>query len=91
MRYDGPAIENRCLHTILDSPDHRSLKQFCGVEYAQYRSAIAQRNHIGFAFLRLEYHRLQSGISYYEAKTCIVRDAIRAYLSRPLYTLPSTA
>ena len=73
---------------------HRSLKQFCGVEYAQYRSAIAQRNHIGFAlraFLRLEYHRLQSGISYYEAKTCIVRDAIRAYLSRPLYTLPSTA
>lgn len=73
---------------------HRSLKQFCGIERAQHRSAIAQRNHIGFAlraFLRLEHYRLQSGVSCYEAKARIVREAIRAYLARPLYTLHSTA
>ena len=73
---------------------HRSLKQFCGIEHAQHRSAVAQRNHIGFAlraFLRLEYYRLQSGVSCFEAKARIVRDAIRAYLAQPLYNLPSTA
>lgn len=73
---------------------HRSLKQFCGIERAQHRSAVAQRNHIGFAlraFLRLEYYRLQSGVSSFEAKAGIVRDAIRAYLAQPLYILPSTA
>ena len=73
---------------------HRSLKQFCGIEHAQHRSAVAQRNHIGFAlraFLRLEYYRLHSGVSYYEAKARIVRDAIRAYLAHPRYVLHSTA
>ncbi len=73
---------------------HRSLKQFCGIEHAQHRSAVAQRNHIGFAlraFLRLEYYRLQSGVSCFEAKARIVREAIRAYLAVPRYTLPSTA
>lgn len=73
---------------------HRSLKQFCGIEHAQHRSAVAQRNHIGFAlraFLRLEYYRLHSGVSCFEAKACIVREAIRAYLAVPRYTLPSTA
>lgn len=73
---------------------HRSLKQFCGIEHAQHRSAVAQRNHIGFAlraFLRLEYYRLQSGVSYYEAKARIVRDAIRAYLAHPRYVLHLTA
>ena len=68
--------------------------RFCGVERAQHRSAIAQRNHIGFAlraFLRLEYYRLQSGVSAFEAKARIVREAIRAYLAQPLYSLPSTA
>lgn len=73
---------------------HRSLKQFCGVERAQHRSAVAQRNHIGFAlraFLRLEYYRLHSGVSCFEAKARIVREAIRAYLAVPRYTLPSTA
>lgn len=73
---------------------HRALKQFCGIEQAQHRLAVAQRNHIGFAlraFLRLERYRLQSGMSWYEAKTRIVREAIRAYLAQPRYTLSSTA
>lgn len=73
---------------------HRGLKQFCGTERAQHRRAVAQRNHIGFAiraFLRLECHRLATGVSWFEAKASIVREAIRAYLAHPRYMLPSTA
>lgn len=73
---------------------HRGLKQFCGIERAQYRQAIAQRNHIGLAiraFLRLECHRAVTGVSWFEAKHSIVREAIRAYLACPRYLLSSTA
>lgn len=73
---------------------HRGIKQFCGIDQAQVRSARAQRNHIGMAlraFLRLEYHRLRTGISWFEAKTAIIRQAVRAYLAQPLYTLDATA
>jgi len=54
----------------------------------------AQRNHITLAlraFLRLECHRLQTSVSWFEAKRQIVRDAIRAYLANPSYQLSSTA
>jgi putative transposase len=73
---------------------HRGLKQFCGVDRAQVRSARAQRNHIGMAlraFLRLECHRLLTDMSWFEAKTEIIRSAVRAYLTHPLYTLNATA
>lgn len=70
---------------------HRDLKQTCGVERSQARSARAQRNHIGLAlraFLRLEWHFFTTGVSCYEAKKQIVRDAVRSYLSKPLYAIP---
>ena len=73
---------------------HRGLKQYCGVERAQVRSARAQRNHIGLsirAFLRLEKNRIATGMSWWEAKTSIIRDAIRAYLAKPRFTLGATA
>jgi hypothetical protein len=73
---------------------HRGIKQFCGVERAQHRSAKAQRNHIGLAlraFLRLEVHRLRTGTFWFETKTAIIREAVRAYLAHPLYTEISTA
>jgi hypothetical protein len=73
---------------------HRGLKQFCGVERAQHRSGVAQRNHIGLAiraFLRLESYRIRTGVSWFEAKASIVRDAIRTYLTHPLYVSVSTA
>jgi hypothetical protein len=73
---------------------HRALKQFCGIERAQHRSARAQRNHITYAlraFLRLESHRLQTGVSWFETKRQIVRSAIRAYLANPTCQLSSTA
>src|ERR687893_3953 len=68
---------------------HRGLKQCCGVERAQVRAARAQRNHIGLAiraFLRLEHHFYTTGVSWYEAKLSITRDAVRAYLARPSFT-----
>ena len=69
---------------------HRAIKQCCGIEKAQVRSATAQRNHISLAlraFLRLERVSFISGISWYELKTDIIRHAVTAYLAHPLYAL----
>lgn len=73
---------------------HRGIKQCCGIEKAQVRSASAQVRHISLsirAFVRLEVHRLATGVSWYEAKADIIRDAIRLYLAQPRYRLNSTA
>ena len=73
---------------------HRQLKQCCGVERAQVRSANAQKCHIVLslrAFVRLEAHRLQTGISGYAAKAGLIREAIRLYLRQPTITLEATA
>jgi putative transposase len=73
---------------------HRDLKQNCGVERCQARSAVAQRNHIGMAlraFLRLEWHFFTTGVSGYETKRSLVREAVRSYLAAPWLTLPKLA
>ena len=73
---------------------HRALKQCTEVERCQARLARSQRSHVGLAlraFVRLEYHRFHSGVSWFEAKWGIVRDAVRAYLTRPRYRLPNAA
>ena len=73
---------------------HRGLKQCCGVEKAQVRSSRAQRNHIGLAiraFLRLEMYWFNTGISWYESKRRVIREAVRSYLSAPWVTLSPTA
>jgi putative transposase len=73
---------------------HRALKQCCNVERCQARSARAQRNHIGMAiraFVRLSWHFFTTGISWYEAKVAIVRDAVRTYRSKPFYKIEPTA
>ena len=70
---------------------HRGLKQCTGVDRCQTRMSLAQRNHIGCAlraFVRLEWHRFTTGVSWPEAKLRIVRDAVRVYLARPTLTLP---
>lgn len=69
---------------------HRAIKQCCGIEKAQVRSAVAQRNHIALAlraFLRLERVSFISGASWYELKTRIIRHAVSAYLAHPAYSL----
>lgn len=73
---------------------HRGLKQCCGVEKAQIRKAVAIVKHLLLAlraFLRLEVYRLKSGLSWYEAKMAIIRDAIRTYLAHPIYEFVPTA
>jgi hypothetical protein len=72
---------------------HRSLKQYCGVERSSVRSAVGQANHLLLAvraYLRLEVHRVRSGVSHFEAKTDIIRSAIRSFLADPaLARLPT--
>jgi putative transposase len=70
------------------------VKQQCGVERAMVRAGRAQRNHIGMAsraFVRLEWHRVRTGIGWGMAKEGIIRRAVRSYLAHPWYTLPATA
>ena len=65
---------------------HRGIKQCTEVERCSARSAVAQRNHVGLAlraFLRLECYGFIHGVSWVEAKTAIIRDAVRSYLARP--------
>lgn len=69
---------------------HRGIKQCCGIEKCQAQLETAQRGHIQLAlraFVRLEAHWLQTGVSWYVAKADIIRTAIRAYLAQPRYTL----
>lgn len=73
---------------------HRGIKQFCGVERCQARRTEAQRTHIGLsirAFLRLECHCFALGLSWFQAKTDLIRQAIRTYLAKPNMLLPKVA
>jgi hypothetical protein len=73
---------------------HRGVKQYCLIERAQVRSGRAWRNHIGLclrAFLRLESHCYHTGLTWFEAKMAIIRDAVRHYLAHPRYSLILTA
>lgn len=73
---------------------HRAIKQQCLIERAQCRRLRPVLNHIGFclrAFLRIENHCYREKVSWVEAKTSIIRDAVRAYLSNPKYLLLPTA
>ena len=73
---------------------HRGVKQCCGIERAHVRKARSILNHIHIsirAFVRLELYRLMSGISWYEAKKRIIRNAMRSYIAHPIYLLGSSA
>jgi hypothetical protein len=73
---------------------HRALKQQCLIERAQCRRYRPVLNHIGLcirAFGRLESHCYREKMSWMKAKTSIIRDAVRAYLSNPRYLLFPTA
>ena len=73
---------------------HRALKQQCLIERAQCRRLRPVLNHIGLcirAFVRIESHCYRERMSWIQAKTSIIRDAVRAYLSNPRYLLLPTA
>lgn len=70
---------------------HRGLKQTTGIGKCQARNNRAQRNHIFCAirsFVVLEQHRITTGITWYEAKRQIIRQAIRRYLRQPSIPWP---
>ncbi len=69
---------------------HKGIKQFCGVKRFQARSRKVQKNHILFslkAFLKIERFCFRVGITWFEAKLKIVREAVRTYLKHPKYFL----
>ena len=73
---------------------HRALKQQCLIERAQCRRLRPVSNHIGLcirAFVRIESHYYREKLSWIQAKTSIIRDAVRAYLANPRYSLLPTA
>jgi len=73
---------------------HRGLKGCCGVERAQVRSATGQKNHLLLAlraFLRLEAHRINTGLSWYEAKIAPFRNAIQSARTHTKWSLIPSA
>ena len=73
---------------------HRGLKQQCLIERAQCRRLRPVLNHIGLcirAFVRLESQGSREKKSWMEGKTGIIREAVRGYLSNPLYSSLPTA
>jgi putative transposase len=69
---------------------HRGIKQFCGVERCQARRNNVQRAHIMMAiraFLRFEIHRITTGITWFETKWSIIRNAVNQFMRKPIYTL----
>lgn len=73
---------------------HRAIKQFTGIERAQFRLERSQRNHIGLAlraYLRLEVHRWRTRVSIFNSKLDIIRLAVGFYLAHPKYAILPTA
>ena len=69
---------------------HRGIKQFCGVERCQARRNSVQRAHILMAlraFLRFEFQRITTGITWFETKLRITRNAVSQYIRNPIYEL----
>lgn len=62
---------------------HRGIKQCTGIERCSAVKERSQRNHILcslLVFLRLEWQRMQTAISWYEQKAMITRRAITLFL-----------
>jgi len=58
---------------------HRAIKELCGVEKCQARTAIIQRNHINCslrAYLRLEVNQFLNGVTPYSAQWQITKVGI---------------
>jgi hypothetical protein len=63
---------------------HRGIKQCTGIERCYAVKERSQRNHILcslLVFLRLEWQRIKTAVSWYEQKAMITRGAIALYLN----------
>lgn len=77
-------IESHSAHRWKIENFHRGIKQCCGIERCYSTLERSQRNHIlcaFLAFLKLEWERIQKGVSWYEQKWSITRMATANYLA----------
>ena len=61
------------------------------ISYAKTVNPTSALTFLRHVFIRLELYMLIAGISWYESKTTIMRDAARSYLAHSIYILGSTA
>ncbi len=69
---------------------HRGIKQFCGVERCQARRNSVQRANILMALrasLRLKIQIITTGITWFETKLSITRNAISQFIRNPICDL----
>ena len=69
---------------------HREIKQLSGVERCQARRNNVQRAHILMvlrAFFRFEIRKIRTGITWFETKLSITRNAINQFIRNPIYEL----
>jgi len=69
---------------------HRGLKQFCGIDRAQFRKAHPQIVHISLSlrsFLRFENARATTAETWFSLKMRVIRASISAYCASPEYLL----
>lgn len=82
---DNPeTIKTHYAHRWTIETFHRGIKQCTGIERCYAVKERSQRNHIlcaFLAFLRLEWERIQSAVSWYEQKLSLTRSAVTVYLS----------
>jgi len=87
---DLSLLEAQTLHSHMEQrwkieAFHRGIKQYCGIEHCYSTRERSQRNHIlcaFLAFLKLEWQRIQSHISWHEQKLSIIRPATTLYLAK---------
>lgn len=77
---DIDALKNHNDHRWNIETFHRGIKQTAGIEKCYSTLAQSQRNHIFasfVAFVKLEYTRIQDGVSWYEQKAMYARIGTR--------------
>jgi len=84
-------IQQRREHANQIEQYHRTLKQQCHAERCHARKGRKQKNHIALSirtFVRLSLYHFHQGVSPFEVKQAILREAIRIYRSLPFCSLP---
>ena len=82
---EAPTLHGHMEHRWKIEAFHRGIKQYCGIECCYSTRERSQRNHIlcaFLAFLKLEWKRIQSQVSWHEQKLSIVRPATTLYLAK---------
>lgn len=93
LSLSAPDVRKAAIRRWKIEETHRGAKQVTGVECCQARNQRAQRNHILcglLAFLALEKYRLETGVSWYQAKQQVIAHALKQYLKQPLIPLSKT-